>query len=391
MAKSKYSRRADGLYRYQLYVGTDESGKKKYKSLYATTVPELEKKIRSARSLIASGQRLDAADQPFRLWAQRLMDIKEPDLSPSYFRGLAGRCRWWCDRIGNVPVSKVLTSDLQDGISELSRQGLSKKTLLDYRNTAASILDLALHDRAITSNPSQWVTIPKSAPRSQRFALTAEERSWIDRTPHRAQTASMVMMHAGLRRGELLALTWGDVDFSSRQITVNKSVTFDGNTPVPKSGGKTDAATRTVPLDPVLSAYLRPIAAAHSPMELVVPADNGRYMTESGFTRMWESYLSVLNEQHGQQLGEKRSRFTPGGIPMTIRNITPHVLRHTYATVLHAAGVDVMTAKEWLGHTDVRTTLSIYTHLDNLTRSADRAKLDAFFSSADAQKLMEQA
>ena len=391
MAKSKYTRRADGLYRYQLYVGTDESGKKKYKSLYATTVPELEKKIRSARSLIASGQRLDAADQPFRLWAQRLMDIKEPDLSPSYFRGLSGRCRWWCDRIGNVPVSKVLTSDLQDGISELSRQGRSKKTLLDYRNTAASILDLALHDRAITSNPSQWVTIPKSAPRSQRFALTAEERSWIDRTHHRAQTAAMVMMHAGLRRGELLALTWGDVDFSSRQITVNKSVTFDGNTPVPKSGGKTDAATRTVPLDPVLAAYLRPIAAAHSPMELVVPADNGRYMTESGFTRMWESYLSVLNEQHGQQFGEKRSRFTPGGIPMTIRNITPHVLRHTYATVLHAAGVDVMTAKEWLGHTDVRTTLSIYTHLDNLTRSADRAKLDAFFGSADAQKRMEQA
>lgn len=391
MAKSKYTRRADGLYRYQLYVGTDESGKKKYKSLYATTVPELEKKIRSARSLIASGQRLDAADQPFRLWAQRLMDIKEPDLSSSYFRGLAGRCRWWCDRIGNVPVSKVLTSDLQDGISELSRQGRSKKTLLDYRNTASSILDLALHDRAITSNPSQWVTIPKSAPRSQRFALTAEERSWIDRTHHRAQTAAMVMMHAGLRRGELLALTWGDVDFSSRQITVNKSVTFDGNTPVPKSGGKTDAATRTIPMDPVLAAYLLPIAAAHSPMELVVPADNGRYMTESGFTRMWESYLSVLNEQHGQQLGEKRSRFTPGGIPMTIRNITPHVLRHTYATVLHAAGVDVMTAKEWLGHTDVRTTLSIYTHLDNLTRSADRVKLDAFFGSVDAQKRMEQA
>ena len=114
-------------------------------------------------------------------------------------------------------------------------------------------------------------------------------------------------------------------------------------------------------------------------------------MTEGGFTRMWESYLSVLNEQHGQQLGEKRSRFTPGGIPMTIRNITPHVLRHTYATVLHAAGVDVMTAKEWLGHTDVRTTLSIYTHLDNLTRSADRAKLDAFFGYEDSQKRIEKA
>ena len=391
MPKATYTRRADGLYRYQLYIGVDAAGRKKYKSLYAHTIPELEKKIRAARSLMDAGQRLEAADQPFRMWAQRLMDLKEPDLSAAYYRGLVGRCRWWMERIGDVPVAKVLTSDLQDGITALSKAGRSKKTLTDYRNTAAAVLDLALHDRAIPANPAQWVTIPKAAPRSQRFALTAEERSWIDSTAHRAQTAAMVMMHAGLRRGELLALTWGDVDWQAGTVTVNKSVAFDGNTPVLKRGGKTDAATRSVPLDPVLREYLRPLSYAHSPLELIVPGSDGKPMTESAFTRMWDSYLAVLNEQHGQQLGQQKSRFSPGGIPMTIRNITPHTLRHTYATVLHAAGVDVLTAKEWLGHTDIRTTLSIYTHLDNLTRNADRAKLDAFFGDTLATGTAAQA
>lgn len=386
MPKATYTRRADGRYQTQVFIGRDATGKKQYKYIYALTASELEKKLRELHRRQDAGQRLEAADQPFRMWAQRLMDLKEPDLSAAYYRGLVGRCHWWMERIGDVPVAKVLTSDLQDGITALSKAGRSKKTLTDYRNTAAAVLDLALHDRAIPANPAQWVTIPKAAPRSQRFALTAEERSWIDSTVHRAQTAAMVMMHAGLRRGELLALTWGDVDWQVGMVTVNKSVTFDGNTPVLKRGGKTDAATRSVPLDPVLREYLRPLSYACSPLELIVPGSDGKPMTESAFTRMWDSYLAVLNEQHGQQLGQQKSRFSPGGIPMTIRNITPHTLRHTYATVLHAAGVDVLTAKEWLGHTDIRTTLSIYTHLDNLTRNADRAKLDAFFITDSAQK-----
>ena len=378
---AKYIKRPDGRYRYQLYIGTDSSGKKQIQYLYGSTIPELERKIKAARAKLAAGERLDAAEQPFGMWAQRLLDVKEPDLSPVYFRGLSGRCKWWSDRLGDLPVSKVLTSDIQDGISALSKAGRAKKTLIAYLNTVSAVLDIALHDRAISVNPAQWVTIPKSAPRGQRFALTEEERGWIDTMPHRAQTAAMIMMHAGLRRGELLALTWRDIDWEEVMLYVDKSITFDGNSPVLKRGGKTDAATRSVPLDPILRNYLRPLSASRSPLALIVPGTDGRHMTESAFTRMWESYLSALNEQYGQKIGAKRSRFSPGGIPTTIRNITPHTLRHTYATVLHAAGVDVLTAKEWLGHSDVRTTLSIYTHLDNMTRSADRAKLDAFFGA----------
>lgn len=64
--------------------------------------------------------------------------------------------------------------------------------------------------------------------------------------PHRAQTAAMIMLYAGLRRGELIPLLWSDIDLKAGTISVNKSVEFINGAPNLKSGGKTDAATRTV-------------------------------------------------------------------------------------------------------------------------------------------------
>ena len=79
---ARYIKRPDGRYRYQLYIGTDSSGKKQIQYLYGSTIPELERKIKAARAKLAAGERLDAAEQPFGMWAQRLLDVKEPDLAP---------------------------------------------------------------------------------------------------------------------------------------------------------------------------------------------------------------------------------------------------------------------------------------------------------------------
>ena len=226
--------------------------------------------------------------------------------------------------------------------------------------------------------------IPKSAPKATRFALETYERQWIERSEHRAKTAAMIMLYTGIRRGELLALMVGDINLTKRTLRVDKAIYYDGNTPCLKRGGKTDAATRTLPIPDVLARYLRSVLAGRSPMEILVCDDHGKHLTESAFTRMWESFLSYLNEQHGQTPGEHKSRFTPGGIPMMIRNITPHTLRHTYATMLHAAGVDVLTAQRFLGHADVKTTLSIYTHLEDGTVQSDTKKLDEYLETVNA-------
>lgn len=77
----------------------------------------------------------------------------------------------------------------------------------------------------------------------------------------------------------------------------------------------------------------------------------------AGF-RAWESFLKHLNECAGGSKGSGARKPV-----WVIENITPHMLRHTYATMLFDAGVDVKSAQRFLGHTDIEVTLSIYTHL----------------------------
>ena len=68
---------------------------------------------------------------------------------------------------------------------------------------------------------------------------------------------------------------------------------------------------------------------------------------------------------------------------ITIPKFTPHWLRHTFATLLYLSGVDVLTAKEQLGHSDIKTTLSIYTHLDATYKRRSMNKLDTYLDGTN--------
>jgi len=193
------------------------------------------------------------------------------------------------------------------------------------------------------------------------------------------------MMYAGLRRGELLALTWQDIDLDAHTIKVERSVSMIKGKPHIKEGGKTDAATRTVYIPGKLVNYLR--STVHNPIGLVCPTVKGSLMTETGFSRMWESYLNDLNIKYGnwadcmQTSGKCPSKYAPIEKPFLIPHITPHWLRHTFITLMYLAGVDVLTAKEQAGHADIKTTMAIYTHLDEKYKKKSINKLDEYLES----------
>jgi integrase len=103
---------------------------------------------------------------------------------------------------------------------------------------------------------------------------------------------------------------------------------------------------------------------------------------------MWDSYLVGMNLQFGdfgtlrkKSGGEYKSKFDPEGVPFVIPRFTAHYLRHTFATSLYHAGVDVLTARDQLGHANIQTTLSIYTHLDNTFKRRSMDKLNVFYEN----------
>ena len=100
-------------------------------------------------------------------------------------------------------------------------------------------------------------------------------------------------------------------------------------------------------------------------------------MTDDSWRRMYDSYMHDMNIQYGFN-GDAPNKYSPIKIPMLIKPFTPHELRHTFCTIMFEAGIDALTAKEQLGHSDIKTTLSIYTHLSAQHKELQVNKLDEF-------------
>lgn len=105
-------------------------------------------------------------------------------------------------------------------------------------------------------------------------------------------------------------------------------------------------------------------------------------MTLNAWKSLWESYMLGLNFRYGKTT-EKRERHNPRGQIMSIEPFTMHSLRHTFCTIMYEAGIDVLTAKEQMGHSDVKTTLSIYTHLDKKYKKKNVDKMNVYLASGE--------
>ena len=386
MPRAKYKKQPDGRYRTRIYLGQVD-GRPKYKSVYAATVAELERKAEELKYSLHKGGDILSGDLPFSKWAERYLRLKEGKVTFAYLSGIRSRINYWCAAVGDVPISKITRSDLQIHLDSIAQRSpgtgkpASKKTLIDYRCTAAAVFDLAITDRAVNYNPADKLEINRKAEKKTRRALSDEEQRWILDTPHRAQTAAMIMMLAGLRRGELISLQVRDIDLDAGTLSVWRSVSMVNGRPVVKDGGKTDAAERVVNMPRALIDYLRPMLSNHSPFELICTDSHGRMFTDSGWKRMWDSYLLDLNLKYGKFTKQPTSKFDPKGVPFVIPRITPHMLRHTCATNMVLAGMDAVTVKAQMGHKDIQTTLNIYTHVTAAHQQSQVSKLDSFLAA----------
>jgi integrase len=286
------------------------------------------------------------------------------------------------EALHNVAITKLRPIDFTNVFFTFKRQGLATATIKACKSAGKQVYDLAISNRIIDYNPAGLAKVPKETDRQtkgkdDRRALTPQEMRWITDTPHRAQTPAMIMLYAGLRRGEVIPLTWDHIDLDKRTIFVEVSVENTEEGLSVKPGGKTECSTRTVDIPTILVDYLRQLTPS---CEYVCPSAHNKMMSLTSWRKMWDSYLNVLNFKYGNIENKPTSRFAPDKLPFVIPKITPHWLRHTFITMMYQAGVDVLTAKEQAGHADIQTTLSIYTHLDRTHKRRQMDKLDEYIS-----------
>lgn len=386
MPKSK--KRSDGRYQAKVYLGCF-NGNKQYKYVYGKTQKEVDDKVLELKIAMKKGVDITAHRDTFEDWAELWLNFKKLEVSHNSFVSK-------CCRVDNLhplydmPIAKIKTVDIQMIINHHAsvpnaRTGrpYAKETLKDIRVVAAAIFKLAIENRVIDYNPASAVKIPNSATAETRNALAEEQRQWIINTPHRAQRAAMIMMLAGLRRGELIPLMWSDIDFKKKTIIVNKAVELINGKPRVKNMTKTKAGMRTVHIPKLLVDFLK---TEKKTALLVCTNAKGKMMSGSSWKRMWESYLTDLNLKYGdfsnciETNGKAPVKFAPQKAPFVIPRFTAHCLRHTFITLLYFAGIDILTAKEQAGHNDIKTTMEIYTHLDKDFKKKSMDKLDDFLN-----------
>lgn len=166
----------------------------------------------------------------------------------------------------------------------------------------------------------------------------------------------------------MLALTVRDIDFSHKIIHVHNSLFFKENEAALKCP-KTKAGLRSIPIPEALLQSLKKYCEKHNSF-IIFEMSSGNYMTRSSFTKFWKRIIKKVN------MAADKIRNKTEALHISEQEIgfTPHMFRHTYATNLYYAGVDIKTAQYYLGHASLSVTLEIYTHLQKERIEASEVK-----------------
>lgn len=376
MARKSNTKRDDGRYMVKVYIGMKDN-KKQYKFVYGKTQKEADMKADELRVSLRKGINIAAINDSFRTWAEHwLISKRHEDVSTDRYNTLSARAGVWIDALQDSRLSQIRPFDLQTILFSIAAKNpktgkpMSKKTIKEYIQVINSIFVFAHENRALEYNPATRLKIPQTAAEPvQRRALTAEERNRVMEFEHRAKPSAMLMMLSGLRRGEATALQWNDIDFENNKISVTKSYNFKTKDfKAPKNG-----KARVVSVPQMLIDYLKTLPKNSL---FVLTNAKGKMMTEDSWKRLYESYMIDMNIHYGHN--DTLNKFSCQKAPMVIDTFSPHELRHTFCTIMFEAGIDAITAREQMGHSDIQTTLSIYTHLSQRHITTQVDKLETF-------------
>ena len=184
----------------------------------------------------------------------------------------------------------------------------------------------------------------------------------------------------GLRREEIAPLLYEDIDIDNKTVTINKAVHWEKNKAFVKKTKNEDV--RKVPILDIIYNKVKELKEQHKDTDLFVPAvKNQKIMSETSIRRLLEHTLSQINKLYKQNQIDTLKSVSDNEVDIKEANIktikfTYHQLRHTYACMLHKAGIPVKEAQYLTGHKTLNVLLNIYTHLDDEDKENATNKLN---------------
>ena len=350
-------KRKDGRWEGRYTAGYDPvTGKRIIRNVLGKTQAEVRRKLVEA---VASVEALDVSrsrEYTVASWLHCWYDLYA---QPNIRQTTAERYRLMMDiytipRIGDIKLVKLTSRDLQQLYKELMESGrvnrksgqgnpgLSTTTVHSVHLMLHTALERAVKERLILRNPADDCIPPKIQRKEMQILPPEHMKAYLDAADRRGLLAMFYLeLTTGLRKGELVALRWSDVDVANRTIFVSRQYIKNPSGELTLSRPKTETSVRKISIPQEAVDLLVAEHAKHpeTPCLFPSPVTGGMYHPDS-----------VVN-LHKKILKD-------AGLP----HIRFHDLRHTFATVALQNGIDVKTVSAMLGHYDAGFTLRTYTH-----------------------------
>ena len=343
--RNKYRIRKDGRRETtRVYDGVE-----KPVHFYGKTDEEIDRKIAEyERSLLST----ESKTRLFETVADEYMEEQEKKLSPNSICGYRTAKNRAVAEFGDLHVDEITPQMVIKYLQKFAAKDLSQKVISNSKIVLKGILDVSFIAGEIDRNPCADIPVIKGKPKEKRHAASEEDIELIEKTKTENLFAVMsyFMEYTGCRRGEAAALQQKNVDRINKKARICQTVAYaDTRKPIIKPP-KTEAGYRDVDLyDNVLEI----LPEYDDPETYIFFPDGLPTKTQL------ESGLKEYQTSHGMKS-------------------TAHQLRHTYASMLHSAGVDVKDAQTLLGHSSIAMTQDVYTELEKEHKDSVRESINKY-------------
>ena len=371
--------RKDGRWEGRVVVGYDEAGNPKTKNVLAKTKKECVEKLEQLKEQCGNHRPTQVRpDMPFGAWLDYwYQNFSKPRLRPTTQLGYEG---WIYNHLisglGSIQLNRLTQADLQQFFrtmkergrknnAEKRGKGMADRSVRSCHAVCQMALDRAVEAKLIHGNPAAGCRLPPIKGREMQVLTQEEMRRFLIQAKAEGMYELFLLdLTTGMRRGELLALRWDDLDFATGKLRIDKQFCPVGGKLI-VSEPKTKAANRAIILPPamleVLAEYKKGIFS-----DLMFPSRiKPDQPIDPGYVR---KRLQVILKRAGC----KSVRF--------------HDLRHTFATMSLENEMDVKTLSTIIGHVSSATNLNTYTHItDDMQRTA-AANIDRGIGKAAPQE-----
>ena len=363
-------KRSDKSWTIVIDIGRDPLNENKRKRIYKAfkgTKREAEKELARLIAEVEKGTYIEPTKMTFGEYAlEWLEDYGKLKLAATTYRRykqiIELRVVPW---IGAIPLSKLRPLHIQQFYKRLMEEGrldgrqgqLSAGSIIYHQRVIHRILEAAYKQELIVKNVADLVELPLPDDDDEKEGVAFLDDEQIRTleaaakdTPYYALIFTDV--RTGLRRGELLALRWQDIDMAAGTLSVRQSLAYTKELGIFFKTPKNKKSRRTIDISDEVMAVLRQHRKAQFESKLALGnqyEDNDLVFCQHNGKPMHPDTVSSWFPAFLERIGLPQLNF--------------HCLRHTHASLLLAAGVDIKVISERLGHSSIRITYDTYSHL----------------------------